>query len=148
MIANAYTSTNKTIAALWMAVTGRPDDTMITRQRGTDQIPIPCLRVSWLERGATTSRTDAIVALVQLSIFVGDGDEATANAWAEGITAALGFVPGFGRFGVYDYAIDPPALVGQAEVRPLEGGWVTASDPDPDVIHLAITLDLTFVPLT
>ena len=145
MIADAYTSTNKTIRGLWVDVTALAPETMITRQRGTEQAPIPGLRVSWLERGTPTDRTDATAALVQLSIFVGDGDEATANRYAAGITAAMGFVPGLGRFGVYD---SQSRLVGQAEVRPLEGGWVTAPDPDPDVVHLATTLELTFSPLT
>lgn len=148
MIADAYTSTNKALRQLWADVTGLAPETMTTRLRGTEQQPIPGLRVSWLERGATTSRTDETAGLVQLSVFVGDDNEATANAWAEAITGAMGFVQGFGRFAVYDYDLTPELLVGQAEARALEGGWLTIPDPDPAVVHLALTLDLTFTPLT
>ena len=112
------------------------------------KLPAECLRIYWLSVGESAARADQVDAMVQLDIFVPDGNLAVALRRTTAIGQALGLNrPSPGRLAIYEGG-DLAAPIGEAAIRVIEGeGWVNVPDDSPGIVHFARTLIVTATPL-
>lgn len=146
---HAYASFNKALQALFTSIApgvpvffGHP----VADNATPLVLPAECFRVEWLEFGADVGPSDTEGATVQIDIFVGNNDRATALARASAISTGLHLRggAGFGTLGRYDYATTPPSFLSEMSVEAFESAWLTIGDPQPRVVHLVRTFELTY----
>lgn len=111
-------------------------------------LPAECLRIYWLSVGEGDTRAGQVEGMLQVDVFVPNGNLNLALQRVTALGRALGLdrsTPG--RLCVYeDGDLDLP--IGEAAIRALpDEGWVNVPDPSPGIIHFARTLTITATPL-